>query len=307
MPPPSAARYPPRPSPLPDGFVAPVVGVAGVGLIGGSIALRSRELGWDVVGWDHDPAAVDVARRRGALTGSAPSLAALAGAVDTLVLAGPVDVTLDHIAEVSALSTVAVRASLILDVGSVKAPVARAGFSLAAFVPTHPIAGSERSGPAAARADLFAGCKWAYDPGFRPEALERARRFIVAMGAEPLAFESSAHDALVALTSHLPQTLSVALGARFSEGLRDGGAVALTGTGMRSMLRLAASSFSMWRPVLAANAGPLAQEVRALAAILTEVASDLERGDTAGVEILFGAAAVSAAALRENDDASNVV
>ena len=224
-----------------------------------------------------------------------------------LVLAGPVDVTLVQLAELARLAPGALRASLVLDVGSVKAPVARAGTALSVFVPTHPIAGSERSGPSAARADLFAGRTWAYDPAFRPRALERALQFIRTMRAEPFAIDSSAHDRLVALTSHLPQMLSVALGARFREALGDVSALPLAGSGMRSMLRLAASSFSMWRPVLVANAGSVAQEVRALAAILNEAASGLERGDTAGVEDLFGAAAASVAALRANDDGSNVV
>ncbi len=276
-----------------------MLGVAGVGLIGGSIALRARELGWLVAGWDQDPAASAVGLRRGALSSVAGSLRSLAGAVDVLVLAGPVDATLGHIAE---LVREASSVPLVLDVGSVKAPVARAGRALASFVPTHPIAGSEASGAEAARADLFRDRMWAYDPAALPAARALALDFIAAMGARAFAIESEAHDRTVALTSHLPQLLSVALGARLRAGLQDPATRALCGSGVRSMLRLAASSFAMWEPILVTNARPLSQEVRALAAILTQAAQSLERGDTRYFGELFEAAAASVAGLRSNED-----
>ncbi len=289
-----------RRSPLPEELQAPDVGIAGVGLIGGSIALRARELGWNAVGWDNDPAAIAEGRRRGALGAVAGSLRELADAVDVLVLAGPVDVTLGQLAELAELSGRSLSVRLVLDVGSVKAGVARAGRTLPAFVPTHPIAGSERSGVGAARADLFAGRMWAYEPAVRPDARDLALGFIAAMGSQAFAIDSGAHDELVALTSHLPQLLSVALGARLYARLPQPGTAALCGSGMRSMLRLAASSISMWRPVLAANAAPVAQEVRALVAILTEAAAALDRGDAGALADLFAAAAASVADLREN-------
>jgi prephenate dehydrogenase len=270
-------------------------------LIGGSIALRARELGWRVVGWDPDPAAVAVGLRRGALSADAASLRALAQEAEVLVLAGPVDATLAHLVELAASAS---PVPLIIDVGSVKAAVARAGRKLAAFVPTHPIAGSESSGALAARADLFLGRRWAYEPAVRLPARERALRFIAAMGATPFAVDSQAHDRTIALTSHLPQLLAAALGARLEARLDQPETLPLCGSGMRSMLRLGASSFSMWEPILAANARPLAQEVGALAAILSEAARSLERGETGELGALFEAAAASVARLRADDDAA---
>jgi prephenate dehydrogenase len=183
-------------------------------LIGGSIGLRARELGWAVLGWDPDPEAVAVGLRRGALSAAAESLHSLSEGAGVLVLAGPVDATLGHLAELVRAGS---PAPLVIDVGSVKAGVARAGRELAAFVPTHPIAGSESSGAEAARADLFRGRIWTYDPVALPPARELALRFIAAMGAAPFAIDSRAHDRPIALTSHLPQLLSAAL--RFRHAL----------------------------------------------------------------------------------------
>ena len=281
-----------------------MLGVAGVGLIGGSIALRARELGWDVVGWDRNPAATGVGLQRGALSSAATSLRSLSEAVDVLVLAGPVDATLAHIGELVHASC---PVPLVLDVGSVKAPVARVGRGLASFVPTHPIAGSELSGVEAARADLFRDRIWTYDPAARPAARKLALGFIAAMGARACAIDSVEHDRAVALTSHLPQLLSVALGARLRPELAEPATLPLCGSGMRSMLRLAASSFTIWEPVLAANARPLSQEVRALAAILTQAAESLERGDTGYLGELFEAAAASVAGLRRSEDPPDAV
>jgi prephenate dehydrogenase len=297
---PWVARCRRRPSLLPEQRPGPAIGIAGVGLIGGSIGLRARELGWAVLGWDPDPEAVAVGLRRGALSAAAESLHSLSEGAGVLVLAGPVDATLGHLAELVRAGS---PAPLVIDVGSVKAGVARAGRELAAFVPTHPIAGSESSGAEAARADLFRGRIWTYDPVALPPARELALRFIAAMGAAPFAIDSRAHDRTIALTSHLPQLLSAALGARLEPRLHEPETLPLCGSGMRSMLRLGASSFSMWEPILSANAGPLAQEVGALAAILTEAARSLERGETGELGALFEAAAASAARLRADDDA----
>jgi prephenate dehydrogenase len=255
-----------------------------------------------VLGYDCDPAALAAALACGALGASVASLRALGERVDILVLASPVDATLTALEE---LAREPVAAGLIFDVGSVKAAIARAGRAIPAFVPTHPIAGSEQSGAAAARSDLFAGRTWAYDPAIRADARVGIERFIAAMGADPFAIESAEHDRIVALTSHLPQVLAVALGARLRPHLDDATAT-LCGSGMRSMLRLGASSYPMWRPILAANRFPLAQEVRALAAILSEAARALESDAVDDLAGTFALAAACVAELRASDTAPAV-
>ena len=225
------------------------------------------------------------------------------------MLAAPLDATLAQLRELArAFATGAAfeaggRPRLVLDVASVKTPVAAAGRALAGFVPTHPIAGSQRSGPRAARADLFVDRVWTIDPRVGPDSLAAARAFVTEMGARPFEIESGEHDRIVARTSHLPQLLSVALGAALGPGADDPRTRALCGTGAASMLRLAESSWPLWRSILVENATLVSQEVRALAAVLSDVAAALEARDDASLAALFNASAAAAARLRANDSA----
>lgn len=276
---------------------APIVGIAGVGLIGASIGLRATACGYDVLGWDRDPAAAGVAFERRAIARIAPTFAQLAERAETLVLATPLDGTLSLLRE---LARYPPGATLVLDVASVKGAVARAAAPLPAFVATHPIAGSERSGPAAARADLFAGRIWTYDPGAADVAVTACRAFIGDMGARPYALANEEHDRIIALTSHLPQVLAVVLGARLGPELERPDVVALCGTGIRSMLRLGESAWPIWRAIVEANGGSIAQEVRKLAGDLSAVADALDAARHDGLAADFVTAADAVARLRVN-------
>ena len=216
------------------------------------------------------------------------------------MLAGPVEATVAQLGELASLRP---GPSAVFDVASVKAPVtaAAAAAAIENFVATHPIAGSERSGPAAARADLFAGRTWTYDPSANPQALRVVLETVQALGARPFAIGSAEHDRTIALTSHLPQILSVALGSALEERLDELQVRELCGTGMRSMLRLSDSSWAMWRAVLAANSVSLAQEVRRLAAILGEAAGALETGESDRLRDRFSSAARAVNRLNEPD------
>ncbi len=263
------------------------LGIVGTGLIGTSIGLRARGAGARTIGFDAQPGQAERALARGALDHVAAAVAECFEA-DVLVLATPFEATLELI---EALVRNPPPARLVLDVCSVKTPLALAGRSLAAFVPSHPMAGSERSGPEAARADLFEGCVWTYAPAAAPEPVRAAREFIAAMGARPLALDPAEHDRIVALTSHLPQVVAVALAGRLARRLDEPGVAELCGTGMRSMLRLGSSSWPVWRGVLSQNGAAVAQEVRGLAAVLTEFARDLEAGDAEALGPHFDEAA----------------
>jgi prephenate dehydrogenase len=249
--------------------------------------LRAVELGWRVTGWDPLAAHLEVARSRGAIAAVAGSLRDLADGSDVLVLAAPLDGTLAMLRE---LSDHPPAAELVIDVASVKAPVALAGASLRAFVGTHPVAGSERGGPQAADGRLFMGQTWTYDANAPEPARAAAARFVATLGAHAAPLGNEEHDLALALTSHLPQVVAVALGALLEEraGERE---FALCGPGMRSMLRLASSRWSVWQSILEANSVPLAQEVRRLAAILNGIADALESGRPATLENHFTAAA----------------
>ena len=271
-----------------------VLGVAGIGLIGGSIALRAKTCGATVIGFDHDTAALAQAQARGALDEVATDLASLAARCDVLALALPVDAT------VRALEEPALRLpNLVFDVASAKVVTARAGAHLPQFVPSHPLAGREIEGFAGALGDLFDGRIWVIAPGGEPAARSLLRELIVAWGARPYDLAADEHDRLVAVTSHLPQLLSVVLAARLGvAGRKDPRAYPLCGTGMESMLRLARSPANLWAGIARANAPALVPELRAFARALSDIADGLDRGDT---QTLLDAFAAASAALAERD------
>lgn len=275
------------------------LGIAGLGLIGGSIALRARARGARVVGFDGAPGAVTQARERAALDEIAPDLGELARRCDTLVIALPVDATVAALSVLAALD-VHGRPSLIMDVASVKAPMEPFAAALPSYVGTHPLAGRERAGIGAADADLFERATWAYVPHANSALVERVLAFIAAMGARPVAIAAARHDRIVALTSHLPQALSVTLGAQLAAAAaREPAVMELCGPGIRSMLRLARSPRALWQPIVSANATPIVAELRSIVSALTAAADGLEQGDSAALMSYFEAASSAAGALEE--------
>ena len=242
------------------------LGIAGVGLIGGSIALRARERGLEVIGFDRREESAALVDRR------VDSLQALANECRTIVLALPVDATLLAIDAVR--SRVHLTLELVMDVASVKVPVAERAGGWKIFAPTHPIAGAEQSGPSAARSDLFVDRIWTYVPtDAKRDAVVRA--FIDTMGARPFPIDAQAHDRALALTSHLPQVVVGALAAMLQERKLS---PELAGSGLASTLRLAGSPWDLWEPILKANAGAIAPALRDLSEKLQGVAEDLEGG-----------------------------
>ena len=158
-------------------------------------------------------------------------------------------------------------------------PLAQAaglGCELGSFVPGHPLAGRERSGPAAARADLFLGRPWVVCHGDGIQCRRRWPRspaLARACGAEPVLASPAEHDAWVALVSHAPHVVSAAMAARLTEA--QDGALAVAGQGLRDVTRIAAGDTRLWLQILAANAAPAADVLAAVGADLIAVAEEL--------------------------------
>jgi prephenate dehydrogenase len=148
---------------------------------------------------------------------------------------------------------------------------------LARYVGGHPIAGRERGGPEAARADLFLGRPWALTPGpaTDPVALELVAALVRTCGGVPVTLAAQAHDEAVAQVSHLPQAVASALAAM----LRDvpDGAIALAGSGLRDLTRIADSDPALWAEIAAGNGPAIAPPLRRLAADLAELADAVDR------------------------------
>jgi len=262
--------------------------VAGTGLIGTSIALALRAKGADVWLSDADQATAKLAADLGAGV-VVPDLRDAKGIADVAVLATPpavVGTMLFHAQECAV-------AECYTDVASVKAlPVAQAralGCDMRTYVPSHPLAGRERHGPAAAQADLFLGRTWALCPlpETSADAVAAVTALAVACGAVPVTTDPETHDRWVALVSHAPHLVAVAMAARLAPSSVPADALALAGQGLRDVTRIAAGDAALWTQILSANAGPVAEVVAAvaedLAAAARELAGEPSKTDVAGL------------------------
>jgi prephenate dehydrogenase len=271
------------------------VAIIGTGLIGGSFAaaLRQRGLARHVVGFS--PADGERALRAGLVDALAEDLASAVAGADLVVLAAPVSVNARLISDlVGALAD----AALVTDLSSVKAPVARAaaaalGPALPRYVPSHPIAGGERSGPESADAALFEGRTVIVSPLLQsdPAAVERVERLWHAVGAVTRRFDVETHDRIYASVSHWPHALAFALAATLAAGLSESAAKALVGPGLRDMTRIAMSDPALWADILLSNAGPVEQCAAAFDDELKRIRDALAAGDRDTLVARFAAAA----------------
>ncbi len=241
--------------------------VVGTGLIGTSVGLALRG-SYDVVLADPDPDAVEVAVSRGAgrrwdgAEGARHCLVAAPPSAVAAVVAGlPAGATISHVASVQR----AVHGDLVA-----------AGVDLERVCGSHPMAGKEQSGPAAASATLFVGRPWVLCPSAStsPAALAATRRVAETCGAEPVEMTAEEHDVAVALVSHLPQVAASAVAAVLAG---SSGRLDLAGPGLQDTTRVAASDPRLWVEVLRQNAAAVAPLVRALGEELAAAAESLER------------------------------
>ena len=260
--------------------------IAGLGLIGGSIALAVRDA-WPsvrIAGVDR-PAVLAHALGSGAIDRGVDTIVAGSDA-DLIVLAAPVSQNVHLLCDVGPKIS---EAAVITDVGGTKRDIVGASRSLslkAPFVGGHPIGGGERGGFGFARPDLFRARPWILtpEPDTSPAAVDRLSAFVRRLGAKPAVMTADDHDRIMGFLSHLPQltasTLMEVIGRATSvDGLR------LAGRGLVDTTRLASSPSNVWKDVCAANADAIGAALDALIARLSEVRADLERGDT--IETIF--------------------
>ncbi|GAA3621146.1 prephenate dehydrogenase [Kineosporia mesophila] len=240
------------------------VRIVGTGLLGASIGLGLRGLGVRVLLHDPSPTALALARDMGAGEldpGDEP--------VSLVVVGAPPDVTASVVrAELAAHPN-----ATVTDVASVKggiaAELAGAG-GIERYAGGHPMAGRERSGPTAARADLFLGRPWVVCPSSTGQAHERTeavRMLAVALGATPVFMPAAEHDEAVALISHVPQLAASLVASRLVKASDP--AVGLAGQGLRDVTRIADSDPMLWAQILSANAPQVA-------GVLKELRTDLD-------------------------------
>ncbi len=249
--------------------------VVGLGLIGGSLALRLRATGVRVIGVDLDPGALDLAAQRGAIDAGSVSLDRVAEA-DLVIVATPLD---QVAATVIAAARWTRRGAVLTDVGSVKAPIVAAVHAAlpgsVQFVGGHPMAGNEGQGMAAADAALLDGRPFILTPTARtvPEAVAAMQTAVTRLGMHPVLLDPVTHDELVAQVSHLPYLVSLALHRSVAADARGVG-----GPAHAEMTRIARSPAKMWAAICRANRDAI---LRALARYQAELAR-LRQGIEAG-------------------------
>jgi prephenate dehydrogenase len=262
----------------------------GTGLIGGSLALDWQAAGAvrEVVGWDVVPAAVGLALAEGIIQAAAASPEEAVAGADLVLVAAPVKATCDLAAR---LGPRLKSGQIVTDVASVKAPVLaaweRACSPGVEFVGGHPLAGSEKAGPQAARRGLFQGAAYVLAPGGNASA--RATELVAALvrlaGAAPVFLPAERHDALVAATSHLPHLSAVALVSAAAE--LAGGALGLSAGGFADTTRIALSSPVMWRDICLTNRDAILAALDCFSRRLAAVRALVAAGKAAQLEELF--------------------
>jgi prephenate dehydrogenase len=241
------------------------VRVVGAGLLGTSIGLGLTARGLDVILADASPTnlslAIDYGAGRAAATGDAPQL---------IVVCVPPDVT----AEIVARELEAFPDAIVTDVASVKlAPLTELrarGADVSRYIGSHPLAGRERGGPLAGRADLFIGRPWvvAAHDDISYQRATAIDDLILDLGATLVEMSPEDHDNAVALVSHVPQVVSTLMARRLTDA--PGSALNLAGGGVRDVTRVAASDPELWVQILGANPGPVRE-------ILLALRDDLDR------------------------------
>jgi prephenate dehydrogenase len=249
------------------------VAIVGVGLIGGSLSLAAKRTGLfgQVTGVGRGAANLAVARERGIADRTTHEFVEI-GPADLVVLAVPVN----SVAPVAGALAPHLRpGTVVIDVASVKGPVVEAVEPLmpagSAFVGTHPIAGSERSGAEAARADLFRGARCVVTPTPKTDrsALQRVETLWRGVGADVEHMTPARHDQALAWTSHLVHAVAYTLISTIAE--RDPGLFAFAGPGLRDATRVAGSAPTLWRDILLANADPVSDVMREFGVALEEL------------------------------------
>ena len=256
------------------------IAIFGPGLIGGSIALalRGRSPETAITIWGRNPVLLrEISDRNLADSVSSDPAEAVRDA-DLIILCTPVNV----MPELAAAIAPSVEPhAFITDAGSVKGPVVAKLTPIFGghFVGAHPMAGSERSGLAAANDDLFLGAPCILTPleTTAAEALESISAFWVSLGAHITTMTPVAHDRLVARLSHLPRALAFALANLVADSLPEGSSL-LAGGSYRDGTRVAASDPPLWTGILMENRSEVIAALHEISDLLGNVARNLEEG-----------------------------
>jgi len=269
------------------------ISIIGVGLLGGSIGLAAKRhrLAREVVGFVRRRASLRECEKAGAVDYATTDLLAAVARADLVILCTP-------LAQMHSLTGQFLpalrRGAVVTDVGSVKAGLVREleatlARSGAHFVGGHPLAGAEKTGVRAARADLFVNAVCVLTPtrNTSETALGRVARFWGTLGARVLELPPEAHDALVSRSSHLPHVVAAALANLVLHPANPTFQAALCASGFRDTTRIASGSPEMWCDIALANRKHLAKSLDAFMSELRTFKRALAQADLKTITRIF--------------------
>jgi prephenate dehydrogenase len=260
----------------------------GLGLLGGSVAkaARAEGLAREIVAVGRRRESLEPALRDGAVDHITTDVGEGVAGSDFCILATPVATLASLLGEVW---RAAPDDAVLTDVGSTKAAIVRTAESLGrarplAFIGAHPMAGSERSGYAVARPDLFKGALVILTPtdASLPSALGRVRELWQALGARVMTLDPVTHDRAVAAISHLPHLVADALVdavLRMNPRFLD-----VAAAGFKDTTRVAASNARVWREIFQENRDALGEALGAFRRALDDLDALIATGDAAAIE-----------------------
>ncbi len=265
------------------------VAIVGVGLIGGSIgmALRRSGLARQVVGVEPEWPRLMAAHAAGAIDYPIKDWGKGTVGANLVILSTPVGHILEIVADVLAWVG---PGTVVTDVGSTKSAIVAQAGSSPSFVGGHPMTGSERAGVEAARADLFEGATWALTPTPHtdPQALALVEKLAQTVGAGTLTLTAGEHDAMTAVTSHLPHVLASSLMRQAAEMRATcPDIVRLSAGSFADGTRVAASSPEIWRDVCLSNKDALLAALHDFRGQLDSLEAALSAGDSRALEEFF--------------------
>ncbi len=270
--------------------------IFGVGLIGGSFALALRRVcpELEVVGFGRSVETLRLAKELSVIDRIGEDLESEVSSSDLVMLATPVGKMGELMGKIAPFLG---ERTLITDGGSTKSDVVAAarenlGDKIAQFVPGHPIAGAELSGPEAARADLYQDRRVVLTPlpENSKEDVLRVRKVWEECGANVSELAPDQHDAVFAAVSHLPHLLSFALVHDIALRQNRDLLLSFAASGFRDFTRIAASSPEMWRDICMANRDALLRELKGYADELYAIYQALEKNDAEKLENIFSIA-----------------
>jgi len=264
--------------------------VIGLGLIGGSWAGALAERGWSVCAIECNSESLRSAKAKGWVEEGYTTMPEKLE-VDLVILATPIAFLTENLRQVMVRIA---EGALITDVGSIKSEVCRetAGLQGAYFIGGHPMEGSEKQGFAYANPELFRGYPYVLtpNPSCPEELVQKFAELLQDMGARVILREAEDHDQEVALISHVPHLLSLALALAAAEGFPEGKPLELAGRSFREITRLVDSSPEMWRDILLRNSSAVLASLDIWENKLKEIREIIERSDEQDILKVFARA-----------------